>query len=376
MFLYPSRRPHPIRNCQLILPLVAFWELNKIFKNFLFPLQYKSTAKKWLYSLLPTFLALFGWSYAPEFLRQLPAFVFYPVLFLSTWLGGVWSGFITTVCCVIYSVIFLRPILVLNTSMEIPTLVRLSVFLFTSILFLGLVGALQKTLKKANTAIALRDEFLSLAGHELKTPITALNLQLEMVRTILKDDGQQNYNTLLDPSVRQLKRLEKLITSMMDTSLLDSGHLALKKTECDLEKIIHEAIANLKIQNGESNIQISIISTEGNYQGLWDELRIEQIISNIVHNAYKYSQGKPIEIHLGNNKDLVWFSVHDQGKGIPEEDHEKIFERFHRLNSGHDIQGLGLGLYLTKRFVELHDGKIILESSPGQGSKFRVQLPV
>lgn len=217
--------------------------------------------------------------------------------------------------------------------------------------------------------------FLSLAGHELQTPITALKLQLEMVRSMLDDEGQQKYKLLLDPSVRQLKRLEKLIMSMMDSSLLDSGHLSLKRTEFDLKKLVHEAVANLKLQNGTALIRISIISSEGNFRGMWDELRVEQIISNLFHNAFKYSQGKPIEVHLGSEKNLVWFSVKDQGKGIPLEDHEKIFERFHRLNSTNNIQGIGLGLYLTKRFVELHDGKIILESSPGHGSSFMVQLP-
>lgn len=108
---------------------------------------------------MPTVLALLGWSFTPDFIRLLPALIFYPLVLISTLLGDVWSGFISTLGCLFYAMIFLRPLMVTNSTLEIPYLIRVFVFLFTSVLFLGLVGALQRALKKANSAIALRDEF-------------------------------------------------------------------------------------------------------------------------------------------------------------------------------------------------------------------------
>lgn len=308
--------------------------------------------------------------YLPDFASATPAIVFYPIFFLATWLGGVWTGLTSLLSSLLYAIIFLRPQLVSDPGSDLPNFIRSIIFASTGVMFLLLLGALQKALKNAHEAIALRDEFLDLASHELKTPLTSMKLNLETVRRILPDDETTiGPKKLLLSCQRQASRLERLIMAMTDLTLFDSGHLMLMRTKCDLYKIVYDVVAGLNTE------QISISTPERQFPGYWDQVRVEQIISNLVHNAIKYGQGKPIFIELGVEDNLVWFLIKDQGVGIEEKDHKRIFDRFQRANTAIDVQGLGLGLYLTKKLVELHNGKIELVSSPGAGSTFKIKLP-
>lgn len=321
-------------------------------------------------ALLPTAILLIGIPFFPKIVSQTPAMVFYPSFFLATWLGGVWPGLISTISCMTYAAIVLRPHLLNNPASDMPLLIRSIIFLSTCSLFLLLVGALQKALKKANSAVALRDEFLDLASHELKTPLTALKLNLETASRILSEEqGNTTPKNLLASSQRQVNRLERLILAMMDLTLFDSGHLKLLRTKCDLYQITQDVVISFSVP------EISISSSEKMLPGYWDQIRIEQIVSNLLHNAIKYGQGNPIQIEMGTENNLVWFSIKDEGAGIQEKDHKRIFERFQRANTCTDVQGMGLGLYLTKTLVELHNGKIQVQSSPGKGSLFIVKLP-
>jgi signal transduction histidine kinase len=321
-------------------------------------------------ALIPTIVLLLASPYFPKIVSQTPAIIFYPSFFLATWLGGVWPGLISTFICLTLGTMTIRPEFLEKPLLDIPNLARSIIFLTTCLLFLALVGALQKALKKANTAVALRDEFLDLASHELKTPLTALKLNLETAhRIIAEDTNAKTPKNLLISSQRQVHRLERLIVAMMDLTLFDSGHLKLMRTKCDLYKIVQDVIGTFDLPG------ITILTPEKNVLVYVDQVRIEQIVSNIVHNAIKYGQGNIIQIEIGIENELAWFSVQDQGAGIPEKDQKRIFERFQRANTSIDVQGLGLGLYLTKKLVELHQGNIQVKSSQGNGSLFTVKFP-
>ena len=244
------------------------------------------------------------------------------------------------------------------------------IFFFITNMTLFLLLQLRTAFVKSSKALYLRDEFLDLASHELKTPLTALRLNLSIAQQLAQEKNPVAGATyLLESSHRQIARLERLIGSMMDLTLFESGQLDLVKKSCCLKTIIDEMV----VINGSPLINIH--SSPKSYVGIWDQTRLEQIISNLLSNAVKYGKNNPIEVHLGRDDEYVWFSVKDQGTGIRSEDLLRIFERFQRANTDHNVQGMGLGLYLTKNLVELHDGKITVQSTPGAGSLFTVKLP-
>lgn len=345
--------------------------MKKTLENLLFPLPNTTLTRRFILALVPSILLTCFYSTLPEVLQQTPGVVHYPSVFFAGLIGGTLPALI---CLGLYIGLMLttvRPFLLIAPLSDIQSLTRFFMFIVTSLVFLGMLHVLRKALKKANESILLRDDFLNIVSHELKTPLTALKLNLDVVHRIQADENPDyaSKNVILS-SQRQIIRLERLICSMMDLTLFDSGQLVLMKKNCSLKKIIQDVVLTL------NHPTIEIENNTESFEGHWDQLRIEQVVSNILHNAIKYGHGKPIEIKLGHCTERgVWFSVKDQGPGIKESDQTIIFERFQRVNTCTDVQGLGLGLYLTKKLVEIHNGKIELMSKPGEGALFKVFLP-
>lgn len=314
---------------------------------------------------------MLGHTFLPPIVRQTPAVLHYPAVFVAAWLGGFVPGLISILMTTLFSLFVLRPHLLSFPITDFPSFTRIIIFVSSSLVFLVMLHILRKALDKANEAVALRDDFLSLISHELKTPLTALKLNLNVVQNIQEEENVNSFaKNQLESSIRQVNRLERLIVAMMDLTLFDSGQLILMKKNCDLKKSIHDVVSSL------DNKSVQILHAEGEFSGHWDQVRIEQIILNIVHNAIKYGQGKPVQIEIGSDATHAWFSVKDQGPGIDIQDHKRVYERFQRLNTCTDVQGLGLGLYLTKKLVEVHKGEIMIESKLGDGALFKVRLPV
>jgi signal transduction histidine kinase len=338
--------------------------------NYLLPFLDKSSTVRQTFALIPAILLFSTYSYLPIYLNQIPLVLCYTVIILACWLNGLSAGLIAGVLSLLtirYKVpdgFFAN---VVNNSQGIT---RIAVFFLIGMITITLLLKIREALIKANVAISLRDDFLDLASHELRTPLTTLRLNLNIAGQLAKDkDPVAGAKFLLASSDRQVIRLERLVESMMDITMLDSGHLHLVKKHCQLKPILLEMTSQLN----QPNLKIETNDLE--LSGHWDQTRLEQIISNIVGNAIKYGEGKDIHIKMGQEGKMVWFSVKDQGPGIAKEDHEKIFERFHRANVAVNVQGLGLGLYLTKQLVEIHGGVITVQSTPGAGSLFTVKLP-
>lgn len=233
----------------------------------------------------------------------------------------------------------------------------------------------RKSAKALTQALEARDEFLSIASHELKTPITSLKLQAQMIkRSLEKADGKltsfEKISALADQTDRQADRLARLVNDMVDISRMRTGKLGIEKERFDLCDLVKDVLERMK------NEFVPEVTYCDEAVGHWDKGRIEEVIINLFTNAIKYGKQKPIEILICSNPTFVTLEVKDHGIGIAPEYREKIFERFERAGvSASEVSGLGLGLYITKQIVQLHNGEIWVESEKGIGSTFKVRLP-
>jgi PAS domain S-box-containing protein len=226
-------------------------------------------------------------------------------------------------------------------------------------------------------AIEIRNDFLSIASHELNTPITSLKLQLQMVRKSLLSNKEgdfplDKFHRSIEASVKQVDRLINLVQVLLDVSRIQSGKLNFNFEFHSVQDIVREVQERHReiIHNSECEL---IVHNEVDLQVRWDKTRIEQILTNLLTNAVKYAPGK-IELRVEEEGDFIAMSVKDFGKGIPKENLHSIFERFERASSGDNVSGLGLGLYIVKQIAEGHGGHVQVDSST-DGTLFAVRLP-
>ncbi len=227
-------------------------------------------------------------------------------------------------------------------------------------------------LAKAQEAIRLRDEFLSIASHELKTPLTALQLQLESVRERVELD--HGAACRIDRAARSGERLGDLIEALLDVSRIATGRFELSPQRFDLADAAREAIESLRASAAKAHCEL-VLEIETSLVGTWDRVRIEQVLTNLVSNAIKYAAGAPIEVSLTADGDTAVIEVRDHGPGIPEHDLQRIFGRFERAASMRHYGGLGLGLYVSREIVAAHGGDVTARNDPGGGAEFTVRLP-
>jgi PAS domain S-box-containing protein len=232
--------------------------------------------------------------------------------------------------------------------------------------------------KEAQQAIQARDEFLSIASHELKTPLTALRLQAQITNhNLSKGDlaffSPERLRGFANQVDSQVSRLNQLVDDMLDVSRIQSGKLIPKFERfnlADLALSVCEQLSPIAKAAGCA-IQTSLKDVAGE----WDRHRIEQVLMNLITNSIKYGAGKPIEVKVYPRSPSAVVEVRDQGIGINKEHHDRIFERFERAVDANGITGLGLGLYISKNIVQAHQGSIRVESEAGKGATFIVQLP-
>ena len=230
----------------------------------------------------------------------------------------------------------------------------------------------------AQAAVAARDEFLSIASHELRTPLTALRLALENMRRVSTREALErlppaHVARVLATAERQGQRLEKLVTGLLDVSRIHMGRLELELEEVDLAQAVAEAVSQVEDEAVQAGSEVT--ARGGPVLGRWDRLRVSQVVTNLLSNAVKYGAGKPVAVTWGERGGTAWLEVRDSGIGIEPADQRQIFERFERAVSSRNYGGLGLGLYIVKRIVEAHGGTVGVESVPGSGALFRVELP-
>jgi signal transduction histidine kinase len=222
-------------------------------------------------------------------------------------------------------------------------------------------------------ALGIRDTFLSVAGHEFRTPISVLSLTLEnLVRKARK--GETLKATDMEAPMRQADRLARLTETLLDVRRIASGHLDLEPEEMDLAALAREVAARLHPQALEARAPLSV-SAEQPVVGTWDRLRLEQVLMNLLSNAIKFGRGAPVEFRVFSENGGAVVEVRDGGIGIDPKDQDRIFERFERAASAQSYRGMGLGLWICRELVGAHQGRITVQSASGQGSLFRVELP-
>ena len=217
-----------------------------------------------------------------------------------------------------------------------------------------------------------RDEFLSIASHELKTPLTTMKLHAQMFkRTVEKENDSAYSKEKVDRLVEQIdsqsSRMVRLVNDMLDITRIRSGQLIMTKNKFNISELLHEVL--LKFNQNEISLKI-----DPNIFIHGDRERIEQVFYKILNNAARYGMGLPIEVKLLKKKSKISFSVKDQGKGVSKEDQKRIFHRFQRAIQASEVSGLGLGLYIAREIVEAHNGKILIKSVLNQGATFIVDL--
>ena len=234
--------------------------------------------------------------------------------------------------------------------------------------------------RESQEAIRLRDEFLSVASHELRTPLTPLNLKLGMLRRLAE---QAEDGTLPAPQVaseigtaaRHVQRLTNLVDHLLDVTRIRAGKLHLQLEVVDLAEVVRDSATRLTSVATEIGSVIEVEAPE-RVTGVWDRMRLEQIVTNLLSNALKYGRSNPVQVRIEEQGPAhVLLSVQDSGLGMDPSVLGRIFGRFERGHSGRNFPGLGLGLYITRQIVTALEGSIGVESAPGQGSLFTVVLP-
>jgi PAS domain S-box-containing protein len=233
-----------------------------------------------------------------------------------------------------------------------------------------------RLLREAQEAVRVRDDFLTIASHELKTPLTPLSLRLASLERRL-ERGEPVDASALRHARQHLLRLTTLINDLLDTSRIESGGLALHPQLTQLELLTEHVIrVTESLYGSRHRIHFHAPSTPLEVRG--DPYRLEQVVANLLENALKYSpDGGPIHVSLEQRGELALLSVRDSGIGIPADQQQHLFERYFRARnvSTHSYGGLGLGLYICHDIVERHGGRIWVESEVGRGSTFYVALP-
>jgi signal transduction histidine kinase len=224
-------------------------------------------------------------------------------------------------------------------------------------------------------AVRLRDEFLSVASHELRTPITSLQLMVQSVTQGVVSHSPENMLRAFVMVERQIERLTRLVQELLEVSRIQAGRLNLERERIDLVAVVHEVVQRFEADLNQARCPLTLTADQS-VIGFWDRSKLEHIITNILANALKFGAGKPIEITIEKVRtDTGRLVVADHGIGIASESLPRIFEPYARAVSARAYGGLGLGLYIARSIVEALGGTIRGESQLGMGSTFTVELP-
>lgn len=233
---------------------------------------------------------------------------------------------------------------------------------------------------KLQEAIKTRDEFLNIASHELKTPLTPLKLQTQIIKKRVKDGTFKDLNDaqlsrIMDVLEVSVNRINALVENLLDVSRISLERMNISKERINLSKVFKDLFERYQstIALNKTEVKLNI---EDEIIGDFDLLRIEQVFLNLLMNSLKYGEQRPVEIRVYKGEEFAYIEFIDQGTGISESSINKIFTRYERLDVHKNVSGLGLGLYITKEIVESHGGTISVESEESKGSVFKVSLPL
>lgn len=249
--------------------------------------------------------------------------------------------------------------------------------LMTMVLIGGIVLAL-RTASREMRLSQMKTDFVSNVSHELRTPLASIRVFGEFLRLgrVKESDKVREYGQYIET---ESGRLTQLINNILDFSKIESGQKTYQLEPADVEEVVAETLKTFEVQLKQKGFAITFESPEEPLSPVvMDAQAMAQAVMNLLDNAVKYSgSAKEIFVRLAQKDGTITISVTDRGIGIPPAEQEKIFERFHRVSTGlvHDVKGSGLGLSIVKHIVEAHQGRVTVQSAPGQGSTFTIHLP-
>jgi signal transduction histidine kinase len=228
-------------------------------------------------------------------------------------------------------------------------------------------------------ALSMRDEFMSMVSHEMRTPLNTLYLETQLRKMQLERGnmaafGAEQLQRMVARDDRQIQSIIRLIDDMLDVSRIRSGKLSLRPGWVELSGLLRRVVHDLTPQATTAGCSISL-DAETPVSGWWDEFRIEQIVVNLLTNALRYGAQQPVAVSLVVGQDQVRVDVRDHGPGIAPEQQAKIFEPYERGVGNEVPSGLGLGLYISRELAEVHEGTLTVASIPGEGAVFSLTLP-
>lgn len=243
-----------------------------------------------------------------------------------------------------------------------------------------MLAQLNATQEEQRRAVQMRDDFMSVVSHELRSPLNTLKLDIYLRKMFVERGNAEqfslaNMTKLLDADERQIDRMVRLIDDMLDVSRIRTGLLSVRPQRVELKALADGVVERLRYQSSLAGCEVGVNGAQT--VGYWDGFRIEQVLINLLTNALRYGKQAPIDIGIETVGDRARLTVRDRGPGIGAEDQRRIFDQFER--AGGDRKrggGLGLGLYISEQIVRAHGGEIGVVSELGAGTTFVVELPL
>ena len=314
--------------------------------------------------------------------EHIPFVLFFLVVAIAGSVGGLVPGVLSVAVSAASGWLFLSR----SANVERAAGALVGAIVFAPVgLAIALLGALvregfherESAARELSDAVRARDEFISTASHELKTPLTGLSLGIQRLSR-----SELRTHSKADPTVaralssisRQTARLNVLVNNLLDVSRISAGRIHLEIQDVDLVDVVRGVAARFDEELSRSRSTLTL-SVHGPAVGRWDRLRLEQVLTNLLSNAVKYGSGRPIEVSVALQGGTAVLRVADQGIGIRTEDQQRIFERFERAVDDNASGGIGVGLWIVREIVAALAGAVHVESAPGRGTKFTVLLP-
>ena len=243
-----------------------------------------------------------------------------------------------------------------------------------------LLAQLKVTQCELEHAVRMRDDFMSIVSHEVRTPLNGLILETQLRKMHLARENaaaftMEKMQAMVDRDERQIQSLIRLIEDMLDVSRIRTGKLSIRPSTFDLSQTVANLLESFAAQISAAQSRVNFTACQS-VTGQWDEFRIEQVVSNLLTNALRYGARKPVEVSVYVEGANAIIDVRDQGIGISEENQQRIFHQFERVAGSDVVNGLGLGLFISEQIIAAHNGSINVHSTLGEGALFRVSLPL